>query len=227
MRLCLDAAQNGYLIDTLIYTTESYEKHSNDIDFIKSFCNQIFETSTQVFEKISDTKSPQGILCVCRIPKIKDLSEIEAKGRHVFLENINDPSNLGAISRTAQALGASSIVLTDKSCDPFSPKALRASMGALLKIPLFIVSNASEALSYLKDRGCRLYASVPDPDAVSVNKIDFGKKSVILIGNEANGLSQEAIGLCDQKITIPMKENAESLNAAAAAAILIWEMCRE
>lgn len=186
----------------------------------------MFETTTQVFEKISDTKSPQGILCVCRVPEIRDLSGIEA-GKHIFLENINDPSNLGAISRTAQALGLSSIILTDNSCDPFSPKALRASMGALLKIPIFIVSDCSKALNFLKQKNFQLYASVPDSDAVNVNKIDFEEKSVILIGNEANGLSHKAIILCDRKITIPMKGNAESLNAAAAAAILIWEMYRE
>lgn len=227
LRLCLDAAQNGFSINTLIYTTEIYKKHSSDIEFIKSKSLEVFETSTQVFEKISDTKSPQGVLCVCSVPEIRRLTEINSQGKYIFLENTNNPSNLGTISRTAQALGISGIIISDKSCDPFGPKALRASMGSLLKIPLYIISNCSDALNYLKNVGYSLYASVPDPNATHIDKIDFGKKSVILIGNEANGLTEETILLCDYRITIPMKGNAESLNAAAAAAILIWEISKD
>jgi TrmH family RNA methyltransferase len=148
---------------------------------------------------------------------------IDPCGRYVALENINDPSNLGAVSRTAEALGVSGIILSANGCDPYSPKSLRASMGTLLRMPIIIMNDFVECI---KNSGLKSYACVVDSNAKSITDVDFCDGSVVMIGNEANGLTTEAKAVASEKITIKMTGKAESLNAATAAAISIWEMMK-
>ena len=136
---------------------------------------------------------------------------------------MQDPANLGAVSRTAEALGVSGIILSDNACDPFSPKALRASMGTLLRIPLIILDDFSDEISGL---GLKTFACVVDKNAISVNNLDLNGGCIFLIGNEANGLTEETKKNSDYCITIPMKGKAESLNASVAASIVMWEMMK-
>ena len=149
-------------------------------------------------------------------------TNIDKKGRYIGLENLSDPSNLGAIGRTAEALGVSGILVSGNSCDPYSPKALRASMGTLIRMPIFVCDNLIETIS---ENGLNAYACVVDGDAAPISEINFKDGDVLLIGNEANGLTDE-IKKNAKPITIPMRGNAESLNAAAAASIAMWEMVK-
>jgi TrmH family RNA methyltransferase len=142
------------------------------------------------------------------------------------LENTADPANLGAIARTAEALGISGLVISSQGCDPFSPKAQRAGMGALLRLPIYISSELISDLKGLSDKGFSLFASVVQDADSDVSKVKYPENCCVLIGNEANGLTNEIISVCDQKITITMKGRAESLNAAAAACMIMWEMVR-
>jgi TrmH family RNA methyltransferase len=141
------------------------------------------------------------------------------------LEEIQDPANLGTVLRTAEALGEKAVLLCGKGCDPYSPKVLRGSMGAVFRLPMISIPNFAEAAPLLKKCGWTLWAAVPDSDALRVTKADFSNPSVMAVGNEGNGLSKETIALC-QPVTIPMLGRAESLNASASAAILLWEMMR-
>ena len=144
-------------------------------------------------------------------------------GKYVALENINDPANLGAISRTAEALGADGLILSSGSCDPYSPKALRASMGTLLRMPIFVFGDFA---AEMKSCGLKFYACVPSAADESISNVKFLPGCAVMIGNEANGLTEETKAAAHKKITVPMRGRAESLNAAAAAAIAVWEMMK-
>ena len=181
------------------------------------------EVNDAVFAKMSDTCSPQGVLLVARFR-----GEIKAaeQGRFIAFERVQDPSNLGAASRTAEALGFSGIILSGLSTDPYSPKSLRASMGALLRIPIIQTNDFLATVSGYKSKGFKVSGTVVDSDATPINTVQFTQNEIAIIGNEASGMTDSAKQLCDRLVTIPMAGRAESLNAGAAAAIVMWEMCR-
>lgn len=223
LRLCRDASLNGYKILTFVVSDTAYNKHNEEVLSLSEKSENLYIVPDTLFKKFSDTVSPQGLLCVCRIPNFNNIT-VEKCGKFVALENLSDPSNIGAIARTAEAMGINGIFISNNSCDPFSSKALRASMGALLRIPVIVCDNLVDTLT---SHNLTVYASVVNREAKDITKVNFSKGSVALIGNEANGLTDETISRADEKITIKMSGKAESLNAAAAASIIIWEMCKE
>lgn len=223
LRLCNDAAFNGYTVNTLIIS-DSFKEIDKIGELIRA-SERCVKVPESLFKTLCDTVNPQGVLCVVKIPDtVSDISSIKS-GKYIMLENTADPSNLGAISRTAEALGINGLIISSNSTDPFSPKAQRSGMGALLRLPVFLTNNVLSDIENLKNKGFTAFASVVYPDAESLNAVDFPENSVVLIGNEANGLTNEAIELCDRRVTIKMAGRAESLNAAAAAAIFMWQMC--
>lgn len=225
-RLCGDAAKSGMAVKILFYTAQANEKYGDYISEIAAVSEQTYEVESHVAELLSDTKTPQGVFCVCEMRRSAlGLSGINPKLHYLALENIQDPANLGAVLRTAEALGIGGVILTG-SCDIYSPKVLRASMGAVFRLPFFLADNMAEAVKQLNAAGLVSFAAVPDADAQEVTTIDFHRPAVLVVGNEGNGLTQEAISACTGMVTIPMLGRAESLNASASAAILMWEMMR-
>ncbi len=223
LRLCNDAAFNGYTVSTLVIS-DAFKEVDKIAELIKA-SQRCVRVPESLFKSLCDTVNPQGVLCVVKIPDtVSDISRIK-KGKYIMLENTADPSNLGAISRTAEALGINGLIVSSKSTDPFSPKAQRSGMGALLRLPIFLSSDILSDIVDLKNRGFTVFSSVVYPDAESLKCVDFPENSIVLIGNEANGLTKEAVELSDRKVTIKMAGRAESLNAAAAAAIFMWQMC--
>lgn len=222
LRIARDAYDNSIRFDKLIVSDSALEKYTNEINDFADNSKECYCLPDSLFKKISDTVSPQGIIALSSIPT-NDPESIDLNGRYVALENVADPSNLGAISRTCEALGVSGIILTDSCCDPYSPKALRASMGTLLRIPLIILDDFATELCTL---GLKTYSCVVDSSALPINSVDFTDGSVIIIGNEANGITEKTQLSSDFKITIPMSGRAESLNASVAAAISTWEMMK-
>ena len=222
LRICTDAYDNNIKFDKLIVTKDALTKHTDSIHKFETVSDNCYILRDDLFKKISDTNTPQGIIAVAKILEIN--SEISRKGRYIALENIADPSNLGAIARTAEALGVSGIIVSAGGCDPYSPKSLRASMGTLLRMPIYITDDISE---FISKNALRSFACVVDSDAQNIVKIDFKNGDVLLIGNEANGLTDNAKGRADTLVTIPMNGKAESLNAAAAASIAMWEMMKK
>jgi len=221
LRLCLDAALNEYKPEVIIVTENAYDRYQKEIESNFSGALKKYLMPDSLFSKISDTVSPQGILCLFKIPEF-DGSVIKKDGRYIALENIQDPSNLGAVSRTAEALGIDGMIVCG-GCDIYSPKSLRASMGALLRIPVIVTEDPFELI----DRyDFATYAAVVSDADLTVGSFDFSKGSVVFIGNEANGLTNNIIDKCSKKITIPMAGKAESLNAGVAASIIMWEMCK-
>ncbi len=221
LRICDDALSSGVIFESLIVSDTAYDKYNDFIENLSEAAKECYKIPDKLFTRISDTTSPQGIIALAKMPQKN--TEIQKQGRYIALENINDPSNLGAISRTAEALGVSGIILSKGSVDPYSPKSLRASMGTLLRMPLIIFDNFCEDI---KNSGLSTYACVVDKSATSITDITFTDGSVVMIGNEANGLTEQAKAIADNSITIKMSGKAESLNASVAAAISIWEMMK-
>ncbi len=222
LRICDDAYQNNIKFDKLIVTKSLLEKHFEHINHFANSSDNCYILREDLFKKISDTNSPQGIIVVAKTPCL--FKEINSSGRYIALENLADPSNLGAIARTAEALGVDGIIMTSDCCDPYSPKSLRSSMGTLLRLPIFVVDDL---ISFIKEKELRSFACVVDKDAESISSQQFENGDVLIIGNEANGITNYVKENSNHRITIKMQGKAESLNAAAAAAIAMWEMVKE
>ncbi len=223
LRILSDAADNGVAFKKLFFTQGFREKNEGELNAFLRNSDESFEVSDPVFEKICDTKTPQGVLAVCEIPvAVYDLSRVK-KGKFIGLENLNDPSNVGAICRSGEALGVSGIVISGDSCDLFSPKVLRTSMGTVLRLPVFVAEDFTE---FLKTTCLQKIACVVDKNAEKITNVTFQNDCIVLIGNEGNGLTDEAVDLSDVKTTIPMSGRVESLNASVAAAVAMWEMMK-
>lgn len=221
LRICSDAFENGIHFEKLVVSESAVGKFTDIIGDFSDNAEKCVTVPDALFKKISDTTAPQGIIAVAKIPEKR--VEINPSGRYIGLEDLQDPSNLGAVARTAEALGVSGIVLTSDGCDPYSPKVLRASMGTLLRLPLYFADSLCD---FAKEHSLRTVACVVDRDATSVKEFEFANGDIILIGNEANGLTDSTKQQSAFRLTVPMSGRAESLNAAAAAAIVMWEMVR-
>lgn len=226
-RLCADAAENGIEICRAFVTHKSQEKYAGYSVKILDTAQEVYEISQEIALRLSDTQSPQGIFCLCRSDEKNALTEnIRPDGKYIFLENVQDPSNLGAVSRTAEALGVDGMIVCG-GCDIYNPKALRASMGSALRLPVFTCDDAVGLIENLNKKGMLTLASTPDSSAVPVTEVAMQGGVVCVVGNEGNGVTPETMSACRLKVTIPMQGRAESLNASTAAAILIWEMVRK
>lgn len=225
-RLCCDAAQSGAEIVAVFYTKKALEKYEKYIKIVLEVSKKSYEIQQSVADVMSDVKSSQGIFCVCKQKNTVEKELLSTEKKYIAAETIQDPSNLGALFRSAQALGIDGIILSEDCCDIYSPKALRASMGAIFRMPVFILSDFALEMNELTQSGFETFAAVVQNDAKSITQCDFSKGAIASIGNEGNGLSKEAIDACKYAVTIPMKGRAQSLNASAAALIIIWEMMR-
>jgi len=218
-RLCADACGSGYAPEQLYLTAAAREKYPTAA--LEQAAERVYGISEGVAQKLGDTQHPQGVFAVCGAKEAR-VDFWQPEGKYIALENLQDPGNLGAVARTAEALGLSGLIV-GSGCDPHHPKALRASMGALLRLP---VMRADDLPAALRASGMPCYAAVPDRDARSVLACDFIHGGIVAVGSEGHGLSPETIDACAHKVTVPMAGRAESLNAAAAATILMWEMRR-
>lgn len=225
-RLCYDAALSGVDILQFFFTQKAKEKFDGYWELIASKAGEIYEISEDISRKLSDTQTPQGIFCICKtVDKIAKADKINSKGKYILLENVQDPSNLGAISRTAEALGIDGLIIAG-GCDIYNPKALRASMGAFFRLNVIVCDELQSFIDEAKALSMTVAASTPSADAVKITELDFSGGVICVVGNEGNGVSDETMKNASVRVTIPMGGRAESLNAGTAAAILIWEMMR-
>ena len=174
-----------------------------------------------VMETISPMNAPQGALFLARLPKTAPPDQLEGR-RYLVLDGVQDPGNVGTIWRTADAMGADGLLLVNGYADPYGPKTVRASMGACFRLPVWEIGS-EELCALLERSGLPLYATALRADTVSLERADLNQCAVI-IGSEGQGVSQALLDRCGQTIRIPMRSRCESLNAAAAASIVLWEM---
>lgn len=227
VRLSLDALQSGACIEGLVCSDSALVKYPDAVERLSAKANRLYSVSNALFEYLSDTVTPQGILCVCRFcSNVNADFKPEKPITALALENIQDPLNMGTVLRTAEALGIEKVFISDDCVDVYSPKVLRGSMGAVFRLPICTVSNMPEFAKLCGKNGIATVATVPDPSATPVTSIHDFSNTVVFIGNEGNGLTEDLLQSVTVKATIPMCGRAESLNASAAAAIIMWEMKR-
>lgn len=226
LRLCFDVLNSNYEVLEVYVTQDTLDKHPNKIEKLFQKANESYLVTDEICKKVSDTKTSQGVFCVCRIlDKQKDIYKIDINGKYILLEQLADPSNVGAVCRTAEAMGVTGVIIVG-GCDIYSPKVLRASMGSLLRIQVVEIKDIQEFLEYCKRNKIKTYASTPRETATDIIRADMSGSVVCIVGNEAKGVELKTMEACDDCITIKMQGRAESLNAAAAASIIIWEMMK-
>ncbi|HJA93266.1 MAG TPA: RNA methyltransferase [Candidatus Eisenbergiella merdipullorum] len=183
--------------------------------------------SDEVFAKMSDTDSPQGILCVMK-RKIYEEADILTgeKPLIMVLEDIQDPGNLGTILRTGEGAGICGVLLSEGCADIYNPKTIRSTMGSIYRVPFAYVSSLAGAAERMKAAGIRIYAAHLK-GTLEYTEADYTGGTAFLIGNEGNGLRPETAALADCYIRIPMEGRVESLNAAMASGILMYEAARQ
>ena len=194
-----------------------------------------FVVSDDIFDKISEEKSPEGVITIAKyIDKLQKNATIynsahflEMKNEQiVLLESVRDPSNVGAIIRSAAAIGIDRLILSADCADIYHPRAVRGSMGTLFNQRIDRVSDLAATITELRKSDRRVFAAALDDRALSLGRFDILVGDTVVIGNEGHGLSKEVIDACSGSVIIPMSERAESFNAAVAASILMWEFAK-
>ena len=185
------------------------------------------EVDDRVFAAVSDTQTPQGILCLMRRPRwdIKRMLEKENPFLMV-LEDLQDPGNVGTIFRTAEGAGVDGIILTKNCVDIYNPKTIRSTMGSIYRVPFFYTDKIEEVLGELMVHDVRTFAAHLNGER-DYDREDYKRGTAFFIGNEGNGLTDDLANMADRLVKIPMCGQLESLNAAMAAGILMYEAARQ
>lgn len=230
-RLCADAARSHIKIRYGLYTAGAAAVYGPYLEELRAACPDVYEITDSIAKAIGDTATPQGLFCVCNLLDNRTGLDTIIKNLSpgigcLALENVQDPANLGAVIRTAEALGLNGLILSSGCCDLYNPKVLRGSMGGVFRLPIAVVGDMADAVRELQDGGTDCWACVVDRDAEPLTRAAFGPNCVCLIGNEGGGLRPETAAACAHRVTIPMGGRAESLNASMAAGIVMWEMAR-
>lgn len=209
-----DALEAGAEISCIVIS----DCYSKEADSIGAIGIDLYVVNKNIFSALCETKTPQGILAVI---KMRKGGKFTPDGNFVYCDRISDPGNLGTIIRTADAAGFG-VLLSHDCAELYNPKTVRASMGS------FFHTNIYENIGYeeLKQSGLHLIAGALDKESKDYREADYSKPCAVIVGNEANGVLPELLDMCDEKVIIPIYGRAESLNAAVAAAILMYEAKR-
>jgi TrmH family RNA methyltransferase len=222
-RLVLDAAESGVKLSALLLTEKAAAQFGEAILAAAPRTHTLL-LSDALAAEIADTENAQGVFAVGEMCEKRAISP--QRGQHIMLlHHVQDPANLGAVIRTAEALGTDGLYLY-QCCDLYNPKVIRGSMGAIFRAPIRRIKDTEAFFAHCRSAGVPVCAAVVDRDAVLLGQYDFSRGGVVLIGNEGNGLPREVSDRCDVKLTIPMSPASNSLNAAMAAGLFLWEMAK-
>ena len=231
LRLCEEALNSGLEIHAVIYSNEiaRKERAAALLSELDKKCERMGEVSESLLATVSYTKTPQGMIVLAARP-VSGKERLAATGAElpllVIMDSINNPVNVGAILRSAEAAGATGVITTGDSSDPFSPKALRGAMGSAFRVPIWSGATYQEALNWCAERKIKTVCS--DLSATTVHtKIDWNESRALILGPESTGLSQDQVRMADERVKIPMHGEVESLNVGVAAAILLYEAARQ
>ncbi|MBR1909819.1 MAG: RNA methyltransferase [Lachnospiraceae bacterium] len=208
------------------YVSEGFAAE-HEISEVFGYETDTVVVSSSVFKKMSDTQNPQGILCVCR--KNEETADDFLAGRRIgelrllILEGIQDPGNLGTMIRTAEGAGFDAIIADENTVDVYNPKVTRSTMGSLFRMPVIYTQDLPAFIDDIKQSSVTVYAAHLDGKK-SYREVRYGSRIAFLIGNEGAGLSDEITKKADELVRIPMQGKLESLNAAVAAALLMYSL---
>ena len=226
LKLCEEALNSGLQIESLIYSDQlaRKDKASHLIDRLERAAAKRASVSEKLLASVSYTKTPQGIVVLAARPA-RDEETFAAKQPKspllIMLHEINNPVNVGAIIRTAEAAGATGIIATAKTADPFSPKALRGAMGSAFRLPIWSGAEYAEAVAWCKSQ--RINSVIADISGhVTYTAVNWTKPNALIVGRESTGLTSEEIAAADEVVRIPMRGSAESLNVAVAAGVILY-----
>ena len=240
IKLLEEAIKNDVEICAVFLSSSAQEKV---LDFLRTRFGKAYEdkiekcfvVSDDIFDKISEEKSPEGVITIAKyIDKLQKNATIynsvhfsEMKNEHiVLLESVRDPSNVGAIIRSAAAIGVDRLILSADCADIYHPRAVRASMGTLFNQRIDRVGDLTATVAELRESGRRVFAAALNDRALPLGRFEILAGDAVVIGNEGHGLSAGVIAACSDSVIIPMSERAESFNAAVAASILMWEFAK-
>lgn len=214
-----DAAASGRKISAIAVSERFF--YGESFDYPENV--PLIKISDGIFDRLCDTTAPQGIIAVIQMEKNGDFVP-DLKKAYVYCDGINDPGNLGTIIRTADAAGFGGVILSEGSVDLYSPKTVRSSMGSFFNIDV-ITGKRAEDLKRYAEMGFKLVGGALNENTVDYREIDMKAPVIIVVGNEANGISDEILQLCTC-VKIPIEGKAESLNVSVAAGILMYEVVR-
>lgn len=222
IKMCLEAPKEWVVS---MYVSDSFLMDPKQRELIAEYKYEVVTDS--IFKMISDTMTPQGILAVIKMPRYSLERILEKRVPHLLiLDSIQDPGNLGTMIRTGEGAGITGVIMNRSTVDLFHPKTIRSTMGSIYRIPFFIAEDLKVTIEGMKKSGISLYAAHLK-GTTGYDKMNYKEPTGFLIGNEGNGLSEEIAALADSYIRIPMEGQVESLNAAIAASLLMYEVRRQ
>lgn len=188
---------------------------------------QLFEVGTTAFSRIAYREGSDGLIALA-LPRYISLNDLKLNNKPLILvlESVEKPGNLGAIMRTADAAGVDAVIICDPMTDIYNPNAIRSSLGCIFSIPL-AVSSTAKTISYLKSAAITIYSAALKDDAINYLTVDYNTAAAIVMGSEANGLSESWLKASNKSVIIPMLGIADSLNVSTSAAILVFEAIRQ
>ena len=220
MRSVCDAIKKGAKIECVIV------KDGTKLNFDTP--SSIFTFAPRLFDEISETVTPQGVIALCYMKKVTlDDVLLAEKDCVIMCEKLQDPGNIGTVIRTAHAAFCGGVILTKGSCDLYNPKIVRATMSGIFSIPVVQNEDSRTVIEYFRKNGYSIVAGALTDNCVDLYSADLGGKTLIVIGNEGNGVEKETLTLCDTVVKIPMHADAESLNAAVAGSVMMYEHYRQ
>lgn len=221
-RIVIDAINENAKIKQILISESSYTKYYQKL--VDLSITDVTIISNELAFKISSTENTQGLFAICEIPTNNTI-KINPNGKYIVLYQVQDPGNVGMIVRTADAFGLDGVILS-QTCDFYSPKVIRSTMGSAFRVNHYICDDIKKILQDFKSGGIRTYSAVIDSPN-DVRKENFTGGTAIVVGNEGNGLPKEVSEMCDKPITIKMFGNINSLNVAMASGIIMWKMSNE
>jgi len=231
LRLAAEALRSRLDLEAVIFSEQlaSKEKAGATIDELARTSRRVASVSEKLLESISYTKTPQGIVVLARRPESSEqrlAASLTKNPLLVLLHQINNPVNVGAILRTAEAAGATGVITTQNTSDPFSPKSLRGAMGAAFRLPIWRDAEFTGAIEWCRAKQITLVGT--DAEAsLKHTDWDWTRATALVLGPESTGLSEEELKAADQTLAIPMHGDVESLNVSVAAGILLYEATRQ
>ncbi len=218
-----EALEASETISHIIFSEEIKDRKDYKMLLEKAEDNtNMVQVSKTIFEEISDTETPQGLMAIVSfgIRDIRDILEKKKKNL-IFLDRLQDPGNLGTIIRTADAFKIDGLIIGENTVDPYNEKVVRATMGSIFRLPIYICDDNKRFIEEAKDFGYKVFSTDLKGQALYLE--EFSPHNIIIIGNESKGVSESLSKLVDSKIKIPMPGEAESLNAGVAASIIMYE----
>ena len=231
LRLCEEALRSGLPLTSLIVSEELLrkDKASSVIEALSRASSSSASVSEKLLESISYTKTPQGIVVLARRPESSETrltQNIDKSPLLVVMHQINNPVNVGAILRTAEAAGVSGVIATRNTSDPFSPKSLRGAMGSAFRLPIWTGPDYEEVIRWCGERGIETVCADADASQAYTD-LDWTRASALIMGPESTGLTDAETKSASRIVSIPMHGSVESLNVSVAAGILLFEAARQ